>query len=109
MAKRTNRLASGLVAVLAVVIMVVAVVAAHLIYGVVSVRVTTTGLIVTSIGEFPAFPGLKVMGGFPVHRWPGQTFYSCGPGGSRITQIYRQGDVVKAICHRITFFPWVRG
>jgi hypothetical protein len=38
----------------------------------------------------------------------GQSVWACGPGGSRVTQVYREGDTMKVVCHRIIFFPWRR-
>src|SRR5205823_2607354 len=103
MAKRTNRVVWGLAAGLGGVLLLAVPVGAHFYYGVVGLSVSTTGIDIVSSGDAPGYRGL-LRNGVLVRPWPGQTAYACGPGGSRITQIYREGDIVKVVCHRMIFF-----
>jgi hypothetical protein len=105
--KRTNRVAWGLAVGLGGVLLLAVPLGARLYYGVVGLSISTTGVDIAFSGDAPAYPGL-CRNGVVIPPSDGPPVLACGPGGSRITQVYREGDVVKVVSHCLIFFPWRR-
>jgi hypothetical protein len=101
MPKQTNRVAWGLAATLSAVLVLGIARGVQLYAGVVGLSISTKSVCIISAEERRGYPG----GAWP---WPGQIAYACGPGVSRITQVYRKGAMVRVVCYHIVYFPWDR-
>jgi hypothetical protein len=99
--------AQWLVTILAVLTLGVAFWSACCHYGIVGLRFSTQSVAITSAYEWPFDPKERVSGE-RVYPWPGMTWYACGPGGSRVLQVYHQGEATRVVCQEIIRYPWCR-
>jgi hypothetical protein len=108
MSKRTNRVAWGLVAGLAGVLLAVVVWGACGYYGIVGLHFSSYSVIVTSVYEWQEGDRYPSVWEKVIHRWPGQLWFASGRNDCRLIRLDRHGKVEKAVCESNLYFPWGR-